>query len=102
MACPDCFSGTVHEGHIKGDETKLHGLDVYVTGPSFKEARGIVVIIPDAFGWKFPNTRIWADEVARKGEWRLLLPEFMNGEFKMQSTRTLPFPGEYLTELCSL
>lgn len=79
MSCPDCFSGTIHEGDPVGKEIKLHGLDTYATGPEWAEAEGIVVIIPDIFGWKMNNTRLWADRVAQKGKFRVFLPEFMNG-----------------------
>jgi dienelactone hydrolase len=80
MSCPDCFSGHVHEGDVSGEELQLHGLHVYATGPQFQDAKGIIVIIPDAFGWKFINSRLWADEVAKRGSWRVLLPDFMHGE----------------------
>jgi dienelactone hydrolase len=81
MSCPDCLSGRLHDGHAQGEETKLHGLDVYVTGPPVKKAKGIIVVITDAFGWKLPNSRFWADEVAKKGEWNVLVPDFMNGMY---------------------
>ncbi|PWY86052.1 dienelactone hydrolase family protein [Aspergillus heteromorphus CBS 117.55] len=78
MSCPDCFSGNVHAGSPRGEVIKLHGLDAYVTEPE-GEAKGIIVIIPDAFGWEFVNNRILADHYAAKGGYRVYLPDFMKG-----------------------
>lgn len=65
--------------------TKLHGLDVYVASPApdptgNSAIRGIIIIIPDAFGWEFVNNRILADHYAQKGRYKVYLPDFMNGE----------------------
>ncbi|KAL4887972.1 Alpha/Beta hydrolase protein [Aspergillus ambiguus] len=81
MSCPDCFSGHVHDGTPKGQVTQLHGLDVYVAEPSggADAVRGIVIIIPDAFGWEFVNNRILADHYAEKSNYKVYLPEFMGG-----------------------
>jgi dienelactone hydrolase len=81
MSCPDCFSGHVHSGEPQGEVTKLHGLDVYVASPAPDATiRGIIIIIPDAFGWEFVNNRILADHYAQKGRYKVYLPDFMNGE----------------------
>ncbi|EAL89907.2 hypothetical protein KXW98_001319 [Aspergillus fumigatus] len=84
MSCPECFSGHVHSGEPQGEVTKLHGLDVYVASPAPEPTgnsaiRGIIIIIPDAFGWEFVNNRILADHYAQKGGYRVYLPDFMNG-----------------------
>ena len=81
MSCPDCFSGHVHAGTPTGKTTKLHGLDVYVAEPteSSTPPKGIIIIIPDAFGWEFVNNRILADHYADRGGYLVYLPEFMNG-----------------------
>jgi dienelactone hydrolase len=79
MSCPDCFSGSVHDGKPKGEVTMAYGLDTYVVEPSKKPVRGIVVIIPDAFGWEFVNQRILADHYAEKGSFKVYVPDFMNG-----------------------
>ena len=83
MSCPDCASGTVHEGTPTGREEKMYGRDVYVANPPSGRTNGIVVIVSDGLGWGFPNARILADELARKGEWMVLLPDFMDGEFAL-------------------
>lgn len=80
MSCPDCFKGYTHAGSPKGQITKLHGLDVYMAEPpEGTPVRGIIVIIPDAFGWEFVNNRILADHYAEKGRYRVYLPDFMDG-----------------------
>ncbi|OJJ71153.1 hypothetical protein ASPBRDRAFT_154184 [Aspergillus brasiliensis CBS 101740] len=82
MSCPDCFSGHVHEDAApRGTVTTLHGLNAYVTEPTSTDSpiKGIIVIIPDAFGWEFVNNRILADHYADKGGYKVYLPEFMNG-----------------------
>ncbi|KKK27037.1 hypothetical protein ARAM_001130 [Aspergillus rambellii] len=81
MSCPDCFSGHIHEGTPKGSVTTLHGLNVYVAEPSgdpAHEIKGIVVIIPDAFGWDFVNNRLLADNYAEKGKYKLYTIEKTN------------------------
>jgi hypothetical protein len=81
MSCPDCFQGHAHEGQPSGKITKLHGLDTYVSEPADgRPARGIIVVIPDAFGWDFVNTRLLADRYADKGGYKVYLPDFMGGQ----------------------
>lgn len=78
--CPDCFSGTLHEGTPTGAETTIHGLPVYVAEPQEGvKPKGIVVIIADAFGWDFVNGRVLADRFAKHGGFLVYLPDFMNG-----------------------
>ncbi|KAH9999717.1 dienelactone hydrolase family protein [Xylariaceae sp. FL0662B] len=80
MSCPDCFKGAVHNGKPTGSVARLHGLNVYVAEPaSGRPPKGIVVIIPDAFGWDFVNLRLMADNFALKNDYRVYLPDFMNG-----------------------
>ena len=80
MPCRDCSTGTLHEGTPKGRVEKIHGLPTYIADPpSGTEPKGIVVIIPDAFGWELPNSRVLADSYAEKGNFRVFLPDFMDG-----------------------
>ncbi|KAL4946649.1 hypothetical protein BDV06DRAFT_218117 [Aspergillus oleicola] len=81
MSCPDCFTGHIHSGTPKGHVTTLHGLETYVSEPDVpaNEVKGIVVIIPDAFGWEFVNNRLLADHYADLGGFRVYLPDFMKG-----------------------
>ena len=80
MICKDCVTGSVHEGHTEGREETLFGLPLYVVDPpEGQEVKAIIVIIPDAFGWRFINLRLLADSYARKTSARVYIPEFMNG-----------------------
>jgi dienelactone hydrolase len=81
MSGPCCAAGEIHQGTPTGKVTKIHGLDCYVADPSEGKApKGVVVILPDVFGWELPNSRILADNYAKKGEFLVYLPEFMAGE----------------------
>lgn len=65
-------------GTPTGREEKVHGLDCYIANAPNGSPKGIIVIIPDAFGWTLPNNRILADEYAKNG-FDVYLPEFMQG-----------------------
>lgn len=73
-----CATGSLHTGTPTGRVTKVHGLDCYIADSPNGAPKGIVVIIPDAFGWELPNNRILADEYAKNG-FKVFLPEFMVG-----------------------
>jgi hypothetical protein len=80
MSCPDCFTGTLHERTPKGSTTVVHGRNTYVAyQPTPLAAKPIIVIITDAFGWTFVNNRVMADDIARKGGFQVLMPDFMDG-----------------------
>ncbi|KAI9717649.1 MAG: hypothetical protein M1812_004594 [Candelaria pacifica] len=75
--CKDCISGFFKDDTPTGRETKIHGLNTYVAEPPSGSPKGIIVIVPDAFGWRFVNNRVLADNYARKGEFLVYLPDFM-------------------------
>jgi hypothetical protein len=80
--CRDCFTGTVEtDGAHTGTEQEVHGLPTYVAtpGPGI-EPLGTVVILTDAFGWRFPNTRSLADSYARRIPCTVYVPDIMNGQ----------------------
>ena len=80
MSCPECFTGTLHEGTPVGRVETIHGLPTYVSDPPpGTEPRGIVVMISDAFGWELPNSRVLADAYAKRGNYTVYLPDFMAG-----------------------
>lgn len=59
MASTACCAGNLHKGTPRGREETLHGLPCYVTEPPNNEPiKGIVVILPDAYGWTFKNIRV--------------------------------------------
>ncbi|KAL9114212.1 MAG: hypothetical protein Q9227_001634 [Pyrenula ochraceoflavens] len=82
MSCPACFQGVERtDAKPTGRQIELHGLNCYVASTtSGRPAGGIVVIVPDAFGWEFVNNRLLADEYARQGNFEVYLPDFMGGQ----------------------
>ncbi|KAI9759536.1 MAG: hypothetical protein M4579_002295 [Chaenotheca gracillima] len=81
MACADCFKGVLNEGTPKGTIKKVYGVDTYVASPpNGARPTGVIVIIPDAFGWDLNNNRILADNYAEMGGFLVHLPDFMNGK----------------------
>jgi hypothetical protein len=78
--CRDCFTGRILEDAVlTGTEQTIHGLPTYVTGPGPGASRGIVVILPDAFGYALNNTRALADAYARRVPCTVYVPDFMAG-----------------------
>lgn len=72
-------TGAIHGESPNGTENVIHGLQTYVaSGDSMK---GVIVIIPDIFGWVLPNVRLLADGFARKTGLTVYAPDFMSGEF---------------------
>lgn len=74
-----CATGSLHTGTPTGRIEKLHGFDCYIAEPPSGNPKGVVVIIPDAFGWTLPNNKILADSYAKKGNFLVYLPDFMDG-----------------------
>ncbi|EHL03602.1 putative protein AIM2 [Glarea lozoyensis 74030] len=80
MSCPDCFRGGVTTIHPTGTETTIHGVPTYVAQPDEAVTpKGIVVVITDAFGWKFANNRVLSDHLAKRGGFLVYCPDFMKG-----------------------
>ncbi|KAI9704710.1 MAG: hypothetical protein M1836_006490 [Candelina mexicana] len=81
LPCKDCVSGVVHSGTPTGTTTKIHNVDTYVASPpNGAPPKGIIVVVPDVFGWTFSNTRVLADSYAKKGNFTVYVPDFMNGD----------------------
>lgn len=82
MSFPDLsLPGDQHTTGLKGAIIKVHGLDTYVVeAPNDRPAKGIIVIIPDAFGLGSMNNRLLADVYATKGRYKVYLPDFMLGQ----------------------
>ncbi|KAI9819707.1 MAG: hypothetical protein M1832_003941 [Thelocarpon impressellum] len=77
--CKDCVSGHVNPGTPAGAVSKLYGVDTYISAPPpGNPAKGLIVIVPDAFGWDFVNSRVLADAFAKQGDFLVYLPDFMN------------------------
>lgn len=79
--CKDCFTGTLRgDAKPTGTVETVCGLPAYVARPDpGQQALGIVVILPDAFGWELLNTRALADAYARRGPFLVYLPDFQAG-----------------------
>ncbi|RDL29944.1 Uncharacterized protein BP5553_10571 [Venustampulla echinocandica] len=78
ITCPDCLTGSVKREIPTGTVTAIHGLPAYIARPE-GPPKGLIVIIPDAFGWELPNNRLLADIYAKEGGFLVYLPDFMNG-----------------------
>lgn len=84
MSCPQCFTGHVNPGTPTGRWDSVYGRRAYIAEPpTGKDPLGIVVIIPDAFGVDFVNNQILADHYASAAQYLVYLPEFMDGEWRM-------------------
>jgi len=81
MACTDCYKGTLRSDRLPtGTEEVIHGLSTYVTHPDPGVVPlGTVVIFSDAYGWKLRNTRVLADEYAKRVPCTVYLPDLMDG-----------------------
>ncbi|EWG42591.1 hypothetical protein FVEG_15456 [Fusarium verticillioides 7600] len=80
MPCSECFRGHSHDGQPTGEVQQMFGRLTYVASPpDNKPAKGIIVIVPDAFGWGFVNNRLLADQYALNGDFLVYLPDFMDG-----------------------
>lgn len=79
MSCSECFQGHTRDGTPTGEVRKMFGRQTYVATPSDKPVKGIVIIVPDAYGWEFVNNRLLADYYASRGDLLVYLPDFMDG-----------------------
>jgi len=73
-----CISGVAAPSDYTGTIETIDGLPTYISKPS-GPPKGLIVMIPDAFGWEFPNNRVLCDTFAKKGQFLVYLPDFMNG-----------------------
>ena len=78
--CPDCITGAIHGGAPKGTVSTIAKLPTYIAQSTSKPGKpGVIVIIPDVFGWNFINNRLLADEYAERSGRTVYLPDFMFG-----------------------
>ncbi|KAF3915024.1 hypothetical protein ABW21_db0200713 [Orbilia brochopaga] len=88
-----CMRGSMHSGTPTGTEQVIHGLQTYVAQPVDGDLKnGTVVIVPDGFGWTFINLRLIADSYARRGGFRVLMPDFHFGKPLSTDHLDLAFP----------
>ncbi|KAJ9639107.1 hypothetical protein H2204_004015 [Knufia peltigerae] len=72
-----CKTGFRWTGNPEGKETKIAGLDTYVSG-SNKDAA--ILIVHDIFGWTLTNLRVLADHYAKEADATVYLVDFFGGE----------------------
>lgn len=100
MSCPQCFSGHINPGTPLGRIENVYGRRTYIAEPpNGKQALGIVVIIPDAFGLPFVNNQILADHYASLGQYLVYVPDFMDGE---SSNMHIQAPARSFSRVVSL
>ena len=105
MACADCFKGFSRtDKSPTGTTSTIYGLPTYIAQPpSSAPTKGIIVIIPDAFGWEFINNRLLADTYAASG-FRVYLPDFMAGVpaplYFLDSMERLTSPKSWWDTMC--
>ncbi|KAH9215586.1 Alpha/Beta hydrolase protein [Leptodontidium sp. 2 PMI_412] len=81
MSCPSCFSGGITTNHPTGTESTIHGIPTYIASPpAGTTPKALIILITDAFGWKFANNRVLADHYAQRGSYLVYVPDFMNGK----------------------
>lgn len=78
ITCSDCLTGFVKGGTPTGTVTTVHGLPTYITRPSQEAPNGVIILLPDIFGWEMSNARLLADTYAKQGGYLVYLPNFMN------------------------
>lgn len=66
-----CATGSLHTGTPSGKLGRVYGLDCYTAEPT-GTPKGIVVIIPDAFGLPLLNNQILCDDYAKKGGFKVV------------------------------
>jgi len=71
--------GTVKSTAQKGGVATLGGLDVY-TSQQNRYPSSSIIIFTDLFGWKFNNTRVWADRRAEDTGAVVVIPDFFHGQ----------------------
>lgn len=85
-------TGSIHTGEATGTEEVVHGLNTYIARPESSVINGTIVIIPDVFGWDFVNIRLLADSYAKRGGFKVLLPDFHFGDAYSKVSLDAAFP----------
>ncbi|KAF3078285.1 hypothetical protein TWF594_004255 [Orbilia oligospora] len=89
-----CMRGSLHTGNPTGTEETIHNLPTYVAQPenSNGTVNGTIVIIPDVFGWDLINLRLLADSYAKRGNFRVLMPDVHFGDAFAKDSLDVAFP----------
>ncbi|KZT70790.1 alpha/beta-hydrolase [Daedalea quercina L-15889] len=78
--CADCFQGIRHEGTPNGKIEHIGGVECYVAEPhgAHSQAKGIL-FLTDAYGHKFVNNQLLADDYARNG-FHVVMPDLFHND----------------------
>ncbi|EKG09655.1 Dienelactone hydrolase [Macrophomina phaseolina MS6] len=77
MASECCLKGSKWEGTPVGTEDKISNYNTYITGSNPDVA---ILVVHDAFGWTFNNSRLLADQYAQAADATVYIPDFFDGE----------------------
>ena len=72
-----CFTGFLEHGEPTGSDEIYAGFACYVSKPE-KPGKQAIIIAPDAFGYTLMNTRLIADNFAKRG-YLVIMPDIFNG-----------------------
>lgn len=72
-----CITSNFHEGQPSGQHETVFGLDTYVTGKSNSRT---IVILTDIYGHKYNNVLLIADQLAKLGKYRVLVPDILEAD----------------------
>lgn len=84
---PCCVEKTLHEGTPKGGLKTIAGLETYCVGEEHGNDN-VLVICTDVFGHKFQNTQLIADQFAKLGNYKVLVPDILKGDPINESLET--------------
>eukprot|EP00743_Colponemidia_sp_Colp-15_P003879 GILK01004186.1.p1 GENE.GILK01004186.1~~GILK01004186.1.p1 ORF type:complete len:265 (-),score=22.01 GILK01004186.1:138-878(-) len=79
MASSCCIKGNIHTGEPTGAYTTIAGVETYVAEPTQFSGRAIL-LIHDAFGFKFVNNQLLCDTFAAQTNCRVFCPDFLQGD----------------------
>eukprot|EP01089_Gocevia_fonbrunei_P012213 TRINITY_DN2822_c0_g1_i4.p1 TRINITY_DN2822_c0_g1~~TRINITY_DN2822_c0_g1_i4.p1 ORF type:complete len:179 (+),score=41.27 TRINITY_DN2822_c0_g1_i4:611-1147(+) len=75
-----CELGSIHTGELKGTETKIGDIDVYIREPSTEKNLGTaIIVIHDIYGSQIPNTKLRGDFLADNGHYAVV-PDLYHGD----------------------
>ncbi|KAH9933392.1 alpha/beta-hydrolase [Fomitopsis serialis] len=78
--CADCFKGVRHEGVPNGRIERIAGVECYVTEPLGTQSQEKAILyLTDAYGHRFVNNQVLADDYARNG-FHVIMPDLFQND----------------------
>ncbi|KAF9554172.1 dienelactone hydrolase endo-1,3,1,4-beta-D-glucanase [Agrocybe pediades] len=99
MSCPDCAKGHILEGEPKGSiENEFQGA-YFAPSATGSPSKRAVLLFTDAFGLPLKNCKIMADEMAKRLECDVWIPDYFNGQplLDLDSLKLPERPGQKLS-----